>query len=124
MSPVSSALSAGSRNETESAVWPGVATTCKSQPVDVDDLAVGERVGADAARRVEGAYGAALALGERGGDLGVVEVVVGEQDEPTSPVVASSEVEVAVLDRARVDHDRVRGSRARAAPRCWCRRAS
>ena len=42
----------------------------------------------------------------------------------TSPVCSSSSVDVAVLDRPGVDHDRPGRHRARAAPRCWCRRAS
>ena len=61
MSPVSSARSAGSTSEIESAVWPGVVTTRSSQTVDVDDLVVDERVGVEAVRRVERADRAALA---------------------------------------------------------------
>ena len=47
--------SAGSTSEIESAVCPGVVTHPQLQPVDVDQLAVGERVGVEAVRRVEGA---------------------------------------------------------------------
>ena len=76
------------------------------QPVDVDQLAVGERVGVEAVRRVEGADRAALAGRELDCDLGVVEVVVGQQHQRDVAGLLVELVDVAVLDRARVDDDR------------------
>ena len=94
------------------------------EAVDLDDLAVGDRIGVEGVRRAPRPHRAALAAAQLLGGLGVVEVVVGHQHQPDVAGLLVEQVQVALLDGARVDHDRLGRRRARAAPRCWCRRGS
>ena len=111
MSPDSSARSAGSTSEIESAVWPGVVTTRSRSPSTSisSPSASGSRV--EAVRRVEGAHRAALAGREVDRHLGVVEVVVGQQHQRDVAGLLVELVDVAVLDRPGVDDDRPRRAR-------------
>ena len=103
---------------------PGVRDDVHLEAVDRDDVAVAEALGAEPVRRVERAHAAAHPLGERPRGLGVVEVVVGQQHDGDVAGARRDRVEVRRDRRARVDHHRAAARRARAAPRCWCRRAS
>ena len=96
------------------------------ETADRDDVTVAQTLVAEPVRRVERGHGRAQPPGQRARPRGVVGVAVGQQD-PRHPRVADrrhDRVEVRGVVRARVDHDGQPRSRARAAPRCWCRRAS
>ena len=56
--------------------------------------------------------------------LGVVEVPVGEQDEPDLAGRRQHRLQVGLVGRTGIDDDRRAWRPARAGSRCWCRRAS
>ena len=113
MSPDSSARSAGSTSEIESAVCPGVVTTrsCRPSTSTSSSSTSGSPSKQYAGSRAR--TGQPLRVGELDGDLGVVEVVVREQHQRDVAGLLVELVEVAVLDRAGVHHDRPRRRPAR-----------
>ena len=80
----------------------------RGDAVDGDDLTVDERLDvACAGGGVEGADRGAGELAEAVGAVGVVRVVVRQQDETHRLSLGTEDIEVPLILRARVDHDAV-----------------
>ena len=119
------AAPAGSTNDSESDGVAGRADDVHLEAVDRDHVAVAEALGAEPVRRVEGAYAAARPARRTSGPPRSGRGGGGSAARrPTSPACAATASRCAAIARARVDHDRPATRRARAAPRCWCRRGS
>ena len=69
---------------------PGRGDHPELEAVDVDHVAVARAVRAEAVRRVQRAHRRSPSARRTRGHLGVVEVVVGEQHQPTSPACSAS----------------------------------
>ena len=102
---------------------PGVATTRSSTPAAVTTSPSAQRLRAQHQRRVERPHRRARQLREAPRAARVVVVAVGEQHQ-RHRAVRGDRAQVPLVVLAGVDHDAVGRRRARAAPRCWCRRGS
>ena len=105
-------------------MWPGRRDDPHLEVADGDHVALAQALRAEPVRRVESADAAPGPLGERAGRLGVVEVVMRQEYDGHVARGGGDRVEV---PRRPADPGRPRPtatSRARAVPRCSCRRAS